>query len=78
MKDKNKLYSIIQKVLKIKKIDKNINKLKFGDKNWDSLKHLNLILEIEKNFKIKFENSEIIKILSIQELVNLVEEKLDE
>ena len=31
------------------------------NKNWDSLKHMNLILALEDEFDLKFKNSEIIQ-----------------
>ena len=50
------------------KISKNITKLKFGSfKSWDSLNHLNLLLLIENNFKIKFTLMEMSKIKSIKD-----------
>ena len=49
---------------------KNINKLKIGSfKNWDSLAHLNLLLIIEKEFKIKFPIKLIYEIKTIKEIV---------
>lgn len=41
--------------------------------NWDSLRHLKLILEIEEIYKIKFNSEEIPKLISvklIQESIN--------
>ena len=33
---------------------------------WDSLNHINLILHLEKEFKIKFDETEIVSLVSIK------------
>ena len=64
----------IKKLLKEfsrQKIDKNFIKLKTGNvENCDSLRNLNLILEIEKEFKIKFDAKVFSNIKSIQDLIS--------
>jgi acyl carrier protein len=43
--------------------------------NWDSLRHLNLVLALEQEFKIEFTPEEIEQLLSIELIVALVSEK---
>jgi len=43
---------------------------------WDSLNHLNLIMEVSKQFKIKFEFNEIININSIGDLKKRIKNKI--
>ena len=43
---------------------------------WDSLSHIQLIVAIEKSFKIKFTSLEIMKWANVGEMVNSMEEKL--
>ena len=43
---------------------------------WDSLSHIQLIVAIEKAFKIKFTSLEIMKWTNVGEMVNSMEEKL--
>ena len=65
--DNKKIENIIKKIFKINKV-KNFNNLKIGSlKNWDSLGNFNLLLEIEKEFKIKFSNADFTSIKSIKE-----------
>jgi acyl carrier protein len=42
---------------------------------WDSLKHLQLIMNIEKKFSVKFEMAEIILINSVIGIKNALESK---
>jgi acyl carrier protein len=44
-----------------------------GDvERWDSLNHVNFIVQVEKAFKIKFKNAEIARVGDIGELKRLV------
>lgn len=42
---------------------------------WDSLHHIRLIIAIEKNFKIKFKNSEVETLKNVGDLIALVDAK---
>ena len=46
-------------------------------KNWDSLTHIMLIVEVEKQFKIRFRNSEVAKLTNVGSLIKLIQKKLD-
>ena len=63
----NEIKKIIEKTFK-KKV-KNIQNLKIGSfNNWDSIAHLNLILNIEKKYKLRFTIEEITKMNSVKEI----------
>jgi acyl carrier protein len=42
---------------------------------WDSLMHINLIVAIEKEFKVRFTTQEISKLQNVGELVDLIAKK---
>jgi len=64
-----KIKKALKKAFPRSKINKNIINLKIGSlKKWDSLGNLDLILEIEKEFKIKFTIDEMTNIKSIDEI----------
>lgn len=64
----NDIKKIIEKTFK-KKI-RNIQNLKIGSfNNWDSIAHLNLILNIEKKYKLRFTIDEITKMNSIKKII---------
>jgi len=44
--------------------------------NWDSIRHLNLILALEQEFNVEFEPDEIERINSLQDISLLVESTL--
>ena len=46
-------------------------------KNWDSLKHMNLILALEDEFDLKFKNSEIIQMDNFVSILQILSSKLN-
>ena len=67
-----KLNKIFRKILK----EKNLN-LKYSTntkdiRKWDSLNHVKIILECEKQFKVKFKNKDINKINNVDKIINLL------
>lgn len=71
---------------KLEKIFCQIFEIKIGEvknskmsntKNWDSFSHINLIIELEKNFKInKINPSEIAKLNSFQNCNNYLKKNI--
>ncbi|MCK4820461.1 acyl carrier protein [bacterium] len=43
--------------------------------NWDSLKHMNLILSLEEEFNIIFSDEEIVEMLSVKIIVETLKKK---
>ena len=44
--------------------------------NWDSLKHMNLILALEEEFAITFADEEVIQMLNVRKIVEILENKI--
>lgn len=44
--------------------------------SWDSLNHIDLIVAIERKFKIKFTTAEITSLKNVGELVDMMQRKL--
>ena len=60
--DQNQFYNFIKENLRLDK-DIDAKKAIFGQtKNWDSLQHMELILDIEKKYNVKFSGEEISKL----------------
>lgn len=73
----SKLRSIFIKTL-------NLNDKKFSNslsiancEEWDSANHMMLIVEIEKSFKIRLKNAEIIKMNSYLKIEKMLKKKLN-
>ena len=65
----NKLRTCLKEIFPEENIKKDITTLKIVSfKRWDSLNHLNLMLLIEKKFKIKFTIDEMTSIKKISEI----------
>ena len=70
---KKNLSNCLKEVFRKERIPKNIENLKFGSfDSWDSLAHLNLLILIEKNFKVKFSVKEMYKIKTIKEIIHKI------
>ena len=46
-------------------------------KNWESLKHMNLILALEDEFDLKFKDSEIIQMDNFVSILQILSKKLN-
>ena len=71
-----KIFSCLKTIFDQEKIPKEITNLEYGNfKSWDSLAHLNLMLTIEKKFKIKFALNEMYELRSVKEIIKVIEKK---
>ena len=75
MKDTNKLLKkSFDKVFPKKKNVKNITNLKINSfEEWDSVAHLNFLLEIEKNFRVRFSLDEMSEIKSVKQILKKID-----
>ena len=70
-------YKIKDLISSVFNIDKeNINEDNQSS-NWDSLKHMNLILALEDEFNLKFKNAEIIKMNNYLSVLEILSKKLN-
>ena len=72
---KDRIKKVMASVFKIDqgKIMDNINPDTV--ENWDSLNHINLVLALEKEFGIKIVGEEVIGMISLDNILKVVEEK---
>ena len=67
------LFNIFKKELNIKV---NIKSKMYDFEKWDSMGNFNVLLAIEKNFKIKFSSNQFNEIKSVKEILKIVKKKL--
>lgn len=67
-----KIKEICTKVFNLKLSDISENMSKENTPEWDSLNNLMLLTEIEKEYKIKFTASDIIKIKSLKDIETIL------
>ena len=69
---KKELLKIFKKELNIKV---NLNSKMYDYEKWDSMGNFNILLAVEKLFKIKFTSREFNQIKSFKEILKIVEKK---
>lgn len=72
----SKLNEIFIDVLDLDEVELTENTSANDIEEWDSLSHIQLIVAIEKAFKIKFTSLEIMKWSNVGEMVDSMESKL--
>jgi len=72
---KNRLLDIFNKVFESSKVDEKVSKKNLSE--WDSLKHINLIVEIESEFDISIEPDEIEEIVDFKSAEKIILQKLN-
>ena len=71
-----KLQSIFQTLLDLKK-SANFKRLDMSNaQDWDSLKHMEIIFTIEKEFKIKLKQKDMIKMTSYIEILKILKKNI--
>ena len=71
-----KIRDCLKKIFQKENVKKKITNLKIGSfKNWDSLGHLNLLMLLEKRFKIKFTIEEMTSLKKISEIIKVIKNK---
>ena len=76
-KNLNKIKLIMALVFNIKKNEIKKNSSPDTIEVWDSIKHMNLIIALEEEFKVNFSNKEIGELINL-EIINLIlNQKID-
>lgn len=70
----NRILKIVSQVMAVPLEQLNEESSPDTVKNWDSLKHMNLILALEEEFNITFSDEEIVEMLSVEIIVEVLKE----
>ena len=76
MEIKEKLQEIFQDIFDDDTIELFDNMNANDIEDWDSLTHIQLIVQIEKSFGIKFTTGEVASLKNVGEFISLVQEKV--
>jgi acyl carrier protein len=71
-----KIHAILEQVLKHNRFEINDELTATMVEGWDSLTHMVIITEIEKNFGVQFKLKEINKLKNMGNLIELIQSKL--
>ena len=75
MKTENKVLKIFERFFKISKKELSLDLNQKNFPKWDSINHLSLVFILEEEFKIKFDDKDIFKLISIKKIIYLIENK---
>jgi len=78
MKIINELQEIFRDILDLDDLILENNTSADDIEEWDSLAHINLVVAIEKEYKVKFALGELQDLKNIEDMIQLIEKKLDE
>lgn len=74
---KDKIKSIMSAVFDIDKDTIGDDASTTNLENWDSINHMNLVLAIEEEFNIVFDDEEIVQIISLKSIESTLSKKLN-
>ncbi len=71
----NKIKEVIKNVFNIYINSINIKSSQDNIENWDSLKHMNLLVALEEEFCIEFDDDSIEDLINFQLIFSVIKEK---
>ena len=69
-----KVFKILKDVLEMDEVSMNTSQ--DNCENWNSLRHLNLVSELEDEFGVEFEPEEIAEMHSVNSIIEIVKKRL--
>tara|TARA_B110001452_G_C15107471_1_gene386101 strand:- start:380 stop:607 length:228 start_codon:yes stop_codon:yes gene_type:complete len=73
---KNKVLEVMSLVFEVPQEKLNEESSSENIESWDSLMHMNLVVALEEEFDVEFDEEEIIGMLSYKGVIELLEAKL--
>lgn len=73
---KEKIFEIVAQVMNVPIESVNEDSSPDTIKEWDSLKHMNLILTLEEDFCVQFNDEEIVEMLNVSLIIDILTHKL--
>jgi len=70
-----RLITVLADVFGLREIDINLDLTKEDVDSWDSLKQMDLVLSLEREYEIALEIPDILKMMSVSGIVEVLKEK---
>ena len=70
---KNRIKNTIERTFEITDVDEDISQA--NCEKWDSMNHLNLIIELETEFEVSFEPEEIAEMTNYMAIIKVINSK---
>ena len=71
----DRVLRIVSQVMEVSIEELNHESSADNVENWNSLKHMNLILALEEEFDVIFSDEEVVELLSVEIIVETMKEK---
>ena len=75
IKMRDEILEVVSQVMNVNKEELNDESSPATVANWDSLKHMNLILALEEKFSVSFSDEEIISMLNVKQIIETISKK---
>ncbi len=72
---RDRVFKIVSQVMNVPVEQLNEDSSPDNVENWDSLKHMNLILALEEELNFTFSDEEIVEMLSVATIIETLKEK---
>lgn len=70
---KEKIIEIMKTIFESTDVDESTTPDKL--ENWDSLRHMNLVVALEEEFGVEFDEDDIVEMLSLDAIMKVIESK---
>ena len=74
---KNRVYKVVSQILKVPLDEVSDDFSPDRCEEWDSLKHMNLIMALEEEFNIQFGEGQIVEMLSVGLIIESIKEVME-
>lgn len=71
---KNKVYQIVASIFNVSVENVDENSSPDTIEEWDSIKHMNLVLAIEQEFNVQFDDEQAVMMLSVELVLETLKE----
>lgn len=71
---KERVFKVISQIMNVRINTVNENSSSSTIEEWDSLKHMNLILALEEEFGVQFTDEQIVDMVSVEKILQAIQD----